>query len=1421
VTANEEKLRAYLRKVTGDLHAVRQRIEHLERGSGEPIAIVGMSCRYPGGVRSPDDLWDLVSSGHDAIGEFPTDRGWDLDRLFSSDPDRAGTSYVREGGFIHDAADFAARFFGIGPREALALDPQQRLLLELSWEALERGGIDPTSLRGTRTGVFAGMAMQDYAAGAGTAVDGYRLTGSLTSLASGRVAYTFGLEGPAITVDTACSSSLVALHLACQALRGGEASLALAGGVTVLASPMLFTEFSRQRGLAPDGRSKSFAAAADGTGWADGAGVVVLERLSDALRLDHPVLALIRGSAVNQDGASNGLTAPNGASQERVIGQALASAGLSAGDVDAVEGHGTGTTLGDPIEAQALLDTYGRDRPDGPLLLGSLKSNIGHTSAAAGVGGVLKMVMAMRHGVLPQTLHVDAPTPHVDWSDDTVALLTTSQPWPRNDRIRRAGVSSFGISGTNAHLILEEPPAPRDEPNRPVDDRPLIDAVPMTISAKTDVELRALAGRLRRRLEDDPALSPLDAGLSCTARATFERRAVVVGAGRAQLVDGLAAMETGSPADNLLAGVARRGGRVAFVFPGQGSQWQGMGIELWDSSPAFGTRMEECEAALSSFVDWSLRDVLSGVGEAPPLERVDVVQPALFAVFVSLAELWRSAGVAPSAVVGHSQGEIAAACVAGCLSLEDAARVVALRSRAVADALTGHGGMVSVWSSAEELAPRVEALEGRLSVAALNGPRAVVASGEPEALDELLRDCEAGGVRAQRIAVDYASHSAQVETLHDRLLTDLAHIDPRSGDVPFFSSLTGCPLDGRQLDAGYWYRSLRDTVQFERATRALLEDGVTTFVEVSPHPVLTMAIEQTAHQTADPDAVATIASLHRDDGGRDRFALSLAQAWVRGVDVDWRATFEGTGARRVELPTYPFERERYWPEPEPARSAGRTSLLVVEWSEVDLGSAPAADVDIFRCPAPIAEESPAAAVRVRSLALLVCLRNALSTRGTSESRLAVVGAGAVYTGPGDRCDPVQAALWGLVRSAQAEHLGRYMLVDTDGTAASAAALSAALAAGEPEIALREGIALAPKTVSVADQTPVRKPWLVAAGATVLITGGTGGLGALVARHLVERHGVRRLLLASRSGLEAPGAVKLRAELHELGAEVWIVGCDVADREQLARVLYAIPSEHPLDAVIHAAGVLHDATIESIATEQIDRVLAPKVDGAWHLHELTRDLDLSSFVMFSSVAGALGSAGQGIYAAANSFLDALAQQRRAQGLPAVAVAWGRWERETGMTSGLGEAGAARMRRAGIEALADEDGLALLDAALGLDRPVVLAASLARSTESDAPAGRSLGATLAGLPADEQRSLLLERVRAEAAGVLGHSTPDAVPSETTFKDLGLDSLGAVELRNRLAEASGLRLDATLAFDYDSPAELADHLLAQLVADDGRGT
>ncbi|ADP81113.1 6-deoxyerythronolide-B synthase [Pseudofrankia inefficax] len=1510
--ATERKLRDYLRRAATDLRETKARLAELTAARDEPIAIVSMACRYPGGVRSPEELWTLLAAGRDATGDLPDDRGWDVEELYDPDPAARGRSYARRGGFLRDAADFDAEFFGLPPREALATDPQQRILLELGWEVLERAGIDPTTLRGSDTGVFAGVIAADYAPdnspdsaadnGPGSsAVEGYTLIGSTPSVASGRLAYTLGLEGPAITVDTACSSSLVAIHLAVRALRAGECGLALAGGVTVMPTPRSFVEFSRQRGLAPDGRCKPFSAAADGFALAEGAGLLLLERLSDARRRGHRVHAVIRSSAVNSDGTSSQLTAPSGPSQRRVIRQALAAAQLTAADVDVLDAHGTGTTLGDPIEAHAVLATYGQGRPaDRPLLLGAVKANLGHTQAAAGVASIIKLVEALRHGLLPATPHIDAPSPHVDWAGGAVRLLTEASPWPAGGRPRRAAVSSFGISGTNAHLILEEAPAAdtADGPH-PADPATPGPSLPWLLSARSPAALRAAAGRLAEHLDAATGLAPeATAAALLHTRAHLEHRAVVVAADRPSARDAFALLAAGSAGSPALTGEAVGNRRLAVLFTGQGSQRPAAGRELYETFPVFAAALDEVAGHLDPLLGRRLLDVVfapAGSEPAALLDQTAFTQPALFALGTALYRLVESFGVRPDHLVGHSVGGLTAAHVAGVFSLADAATLVAARGRLMAELPSG-GGMVALEATeAAALAAVAElGLAGRLGLAAVNGPDAVVVSGDLDAALVLEREWKARGGRAKRLTVSHAFHSHRMEPARAALREVVAGLRAHPAAIPVISDVTGrVATDASLADPDYWAGHLRQPVRFHEAVGELDRLGTTTYLELGPDAVLTALAADTLEEHADQDRTdrpRVVATLR--DGRPEPAALltALGELHAHGVPVVWdRLLPDSAAARAVDLPTYPFQRTRFWLG-RPSTGRARPQLHRLVWEPIATAGAShtgeiarfgdttvllAALADGRRLPQVVVVDAPTgpadqggappeAAVSVgRTLELL---QRWLADDARDGSVLALATRGAVAVEPGaDVTDLAGAAVWGLVRSAQSEHPGRFLLVDLAAGAGQAtgdevvAAVRAALGAGEAQIAIRDGVARSPRLRRLVPSTAASDPGLTAeptaapgtaAGprplhpdGTVLITGGTGGLGAQVARHLVARHGVRRLLLVSRRGEAAPGAAELRDELTAAGAAVTIAAADVADHSAVADLLATIPADAPLTAVVHAAGVLGDGVLTALTPDRAAAVLRPKADAARHLDALTADAELAAFLLFSSVAGILGTPGQSSYAAANSYLDALATRRRAAGRAGTSIAWGQWTEAGGMGDRLTPGDAARLRRAGVAPMSVTAALNLLDEALTTSEPVLVAAHLdpagpaaagadvshgplrelaapgrAPTGPGGGPAPRTnagddtipqLVQALAGRSGQERGQLLLGHIRAAAATILGHPDAGAVAADRGFLDGGFDSLGAVELRNRLAVATGLRLPKTLLFDHPTPRALAEHL------------
>jgi acyl transferase domain-containing protein/acyl carrier protein len=1487
--SNDDKLRDYLKRATTELQQVRRQLREVESRQREPIAIVAMSCRYPGDVTTPEGLWDLVARGGDGISTLPTNRGWDVENLYDPEPGTPNKTYSREGGFLHDAGEFDADFFRISPKEAKETDPQQRLLLELVWEALERGGIDPTTLKGSRTGVFAGIAYHDYWPGSGV--------GSLASVASGRVSYVLGLEGPAVTVDTACSSSLVALHWAMQALRNGECELALAGGVTVMATPDSFVGFSEQRGLAPNGRCKSFAKAADGTGWGEGIGMLLVERLSDAQRNGHPILAVVRGSAVNQDGASNGLSAPNGPSQRRVIEAALASAQLSADQVDVVEAHGTGTTLGDPIEAQALLATYGKDR-ERPLWLGSIKSNIGHAQAAAGVSGIIKMVMAMRHGVLPKLLHLDEPTPQVDWTAGNIALLAEAQLWPETGEPRRAGISSFGLSGTNAHVIIEEAP-PIEVPDREVERR----VVPWVISGRTAQALRDQASRL-----SGVDGEPLDVAFSlATGRTAFDQRAAIVGVEHEDFIRGLQAIADGTPGAGVVTGAALAG-KTAFLFTGQGSQRVGMGRDLHALFPVFA-------AAWDAALDPELAAVVWGEDQ-DALNRTGATQPALFAFEVAMSRLLESWGVRPDFVAGHSVGEIAAAHIAGVLSLEDARTLVMARGRLM-QALPAGGAMVALQASEEEVTLRVG-----VGIAAVNGPQSVVISGVEDAVLAIQAEFEARGRKTARLKVSHAFHSPLMEPMLDefRAVVDgLTFSEPKLGCV------------GEWTSPEYWVDHVRAAVRFADAVTTLNGQGVTKFVEVGPDGVLTGMGANCV------EGAAFVATQRRDRDQERELVSGLAQAFANGVHVDWNRFYEGRQARRVDLPTYAFQHKFYWRDKEPLvasadpidaafwdaveredladladrlelqegllgevlpamsawRKQYRDQSMVDSWryrvswlpvEDVQAESLPGtwlvvvpkgfehhelvkaialkadvevlefADADRAALTAQLGSHAPAGVLSLLALddtphplhpsmstggTATVALAQALADAGVSGKLWCVTTGGVAVADNAELTSAYQGSLWGLGIVLSMDHPDTWGgVIDLAGTdEISVRRLLGALSGidGEDQIAIRANGRFARRLVRAGlNGVPSKRSWKPRG--TTLITGGTGGLGAHVARWLAG-NGAEHLVLTSRRGSAAAGAAELEAELKELGAEVTVAACDVADRASLKELLDGLPD---LTAVVHAAGVSQRiAPVEEVTLDEFAEVGRAKVLGAVHLDELLGDHELDAFVLFSSGAAIWGSTGQSGYATANAHLDALAHRRLAQGRTATSIAWSSWE--SGMVD---EELSDLMRRIGAPAMPPKLAINAMQQALDnadthlvvadfdwakfaptftMARPRPLLDALPEVRQildggDDTQGESAFAARLAGMSDAERGRAVLDLVRGHVAAVLGYDDPASLDPSRPFEGLGFDSVSAVDLRNRLGTATGLKLPSTLVFEYTSTSALADHLKALLGESDG---
>jgi 4-hydroxyphenylalkanoate synthase len=1434
--ATEQELVEHLKWAAGELHEARQRLIALESGKLEPIAIIGMACRYPGGVQSPEDLWELLTTGADTVSGFPADRGWKIDELYDPDPAHVGKTYTCEGAFIYDADAFDASFFGISPREALAIDPQQRLLLETAWEAIERAGIDPQMLRGSTTGVYTGIMYGDYGARLMHRIpdgfEGFLGTGSAPSVASGRISYALGLEGPAITVDTACSSSLVALHVACLSLRAGETDLALAGGATVMATPGLFVEFSRQRGLAPDGRCKSFAAAADGTGWGEGVGVLLLERLSDARRHGHSVKAVIRGSAVNQDGASNGLTAPNGPSQQRVIRAALANAKLTMADIDVVEAHGTGTVLGDPIEAQAVLATYGKDRPGQPIYLGSVKSNIGHTQAAAGVAGVIKMVEALNHRKLPKTLHVDAPTPHVDWTQGSAALLTQEIPWPDTGRPRRAAVSSFGISGTNAHLILEEPPArPPEDPARLT-----TSLVPWLLSARTEPALRAQAQRLMT-IPAEHEVADIAYALA-TTRTNFTHRAVVLGKDRTELLNRLGFLINSQPAGNLIHGTATTGPDPAFLFTGQGSQRSGMGLALYDGFPIFAAAFDEVCEELDQYLEQSIREVLFASPDTPNAEllhQTAYTQAALFALETALYQLIRRFGVIPGYLLGHSIGEVVAAHAASVLTLPDAARLVSARG-ALMQELPATGAMVAIEAAEEEILPLLKHY-GSIDIAAINGPSSLVLSGDADAVLSFSEEWKARGRKTKRLRVSHAFHSAHMDPILDSFRRTVESLSFREPTIPVVSNATGRPAD--LGNAEYWVQHVRQPVRFQDGVDYLAMQGVTRYLEIGPDAMLVPMVRECL---GGPSLLVPVLQGRRPE--TQSFLTALGTLHADGVTIDLSPLFAGSSARPVPLPTYAFQRQRFWLD-EPAEQGNsddagfwtnidsadidslhallpvrdekqRSALEVVvpllaEWRThrhwyYQVGWKPVADWPVatsekatWLVAATTADEPVIAALIGTGLQVSVFL---LSPADTIEqlrdrlpagqpvvsllaheqaSRLAAaldeetplwfVTRGAVSVGEWDRLtDPDQARLWGLAQTLARP--GGLIDLPADLDERSAIRLTTVLVDphGEREFAVRKSGQFVRRLRQV---NPKRSTMWTPTG-TVLLAGNSP-LAEPAARWLID-HGAKHVMLAG--------------ECAWSDDRLNITADGLADLEAVRGVLAAVPAEHPLEAIVYMAQEDEDGDSSALAL----------------LDEACRELNLTAFVVFSSPAGLLG----GPDAAVHAYLDAWTQHRRDGGRPGLSVIAGPWDKEI---SGLRPIPPSVAVASLAQALERQDGaLLIVDTDWGDASRLShdLAEVRIGGTEELAP--QAVVELLAGQSDAEGKRTILDLLCTHISAVLGFTSTEQVHADANLAELGFSSFTALDLGARL-DKLGLRMPPVLVYDHPTPEDLARHLHAEL--------
>ncbi|KAI0444727.1 polyketide synthase [Xylaria telfairii] len=1496
-----KSLAAYLAGIGKESHEQKSlTMGHGFPGSNESIAVVSMGCRLPGGVVTPEDFWQLLQSGGDAIVDVPKNR-WDADKLYNADPDVDGTSYCRRGGFLDSVYSYDSSFFGISPREAQSMDPTHYLMLELCWEVFERAGYTRDQLSGTTTGVFIGVSNNGATNNPPPDLKGYSITGSANATLSGRLSYTLGLQGPSLTVDTACSSSLVATHLACNALRHGECNTAVVGGVSLLLNPGIHVEFSKLRGLSTDGRCRAFSDDTNGTGFSEGAAIVVLKRLSDAQRDGDDIHAVLRGTAVMHGGHSSGLTAPSGPGQATLIRTALARVSMEPGDIDYIEGHGTGTKLGDPIEATALAEVFGPGRSSlDPLRLGSAKSNIGHTQAAAGLVGLLKVVLSIQHNSLPKTLHISKPTTAVAWKNANMELVLANRPWlPNTGRLRRAGVSAFGIGGTNAHVIVEEPPEPvmGEADNTTLPTFP--NAVPFVLSGKSNSALRAQAEKIRLHIESHSGkgdrLSDIAYSLA-TSRTHFHRRTVVTAGDKVQILEKLASVGSGFSEQLNVDEIDKAS--VGMLFTGQGSQRVGMGKDLYATYPVFRDALDEIAAKFTE-LESPLLDIIWAKSEsksATLLKRADFAQPALFALEVSLWRLWQSWGVKPDFLLGHSVGELAVAHVAGVLDLPDACRLVMMRGRLM-QALPCHGKMASIGASSAEVAEVIGKLRQaeKVDIAGYNTPFQTVISGDLDAVEAVMLHFAELGHKTKELDTGNAFHSCHMDGMLDgfRAVAQTVRFNPPR--IPIISSMTGRLVKAGELEqAEYWVKQARNAVRFSDAFEELVNHGANVFLELGPSPIL---CGLGAACLADTSPLSTALWLPSIKPGMDEalgIQNSISELHVRHVSVDWAAYFKPFHCRRVKLPTYAFQRESFQPSnkgswfnsiskdthTDEAVQGVEKMMFEMNWRQVDAGEIRARGLWGLLC----ASEETAWTKEVQEILSntgiklvpvanlqeaeqldgllslwdsgtdVVQTAHKLTTKALAQlqdatsTRFGVpvvwVTRHAIGAAVGDRPAGIGAApLWGLARTARSEHPElRLRMIDLGDEIASKTFGLAMTLNDQTELAIRQEQLLVPhiERTGLGSLLPVRRTLLRADGA-VLITGGLGDLGGRVARRLVSTHGVRDLVLTSRRGMESPGADMFVAELARLGAKATIVGGDVADLDSLRSIIQIFTADRPLRGIIHAAGVTDSGVLSSLTAQKCATTFAPKVDGLWNLHQLTKDMDLDLFMIFSSISGILGLPGLANYAAANSFVDALAYLRRAQGLPATSVAYGMWAGD-GMATTLVSTTRTHLSQLGLGSLAPASGLELFEQAVHRGRELTIAAVLdlerlrayyeeqggiptvLRSLLGQTKVKESIDRTgdlrdmLVDAVPEQYDSIMLRMLRETVAKALGYSKADEVDACSPLQELGIDSLSAVLIRNHLATLTAMALPANIVLLYPNLKSLSEFLLSLLLGDMG---